>query len=188
VKVPVVDNGGQWTHREWRVLRDLGAESTIVPNDAPPETFADADGVVLSGGALSVPEFAEMGRLGEWIDRFDRPVLGICVGHHYLARHFGGEVSHSGSPEYGRVRIELDRADSPLFLGLGASLEVWESHNDIVSKLPPGWVRLATSESCPIQAMADPARPRFGVQYHPEVAHTEGGERLFENFLALCRR
>jgi GMP synthase (glutamine-hydrolysing) len=188
VKVPVIDNGGQWTHREWRVLRDLGAESVIVPNTAGPEAIADADAVVLSGGAVSVPETAELGRVGEWIDTFDRPILGICVGHHFLARHFGGEVAHSGSPEYGRVRVTLERPDHALFAGLSGSIEVWESHNDVVARLPPGWQRLATSSSCPIQAMGDEHRARFGVQYHPEVAHTEGGERIFANFLALCRR
>jgi GMP synthase (glutamine-hydrolysing) len=188
VKVPVIDNGGQWTHREWRVLRDLGCESVILPNTAPPEALREADAVVLSGGAVSVPETPELGRVGEWIDTFDRPVLGICVGHHFLARHFGGEVSHSGSPEYGRVRITLDRSDHPLFAGLAPVLEVWESHNDVVTRLPPGWVRLATSSSCPIQAMAAETRPRFGVQYHPEVAHSEGGETIFRNFLALVHR
>ncbi|MCI4350712.1 MAG: GMP synthase, partial [Thermoplasmata archaeon] len=75
MKIPVIDNGGQWTHREYRVLRDLGVESSIVPNTDP--LPADADGVVLSGGALSLEgKVAELGRVGAWIDTTTIPVLG----------------------------------------------------------------------------------------------------------------
>ena len=87
MKVPVIDNGGQWTHREWRVLRDLGAESRIVPNTTP---FAelDADAVVLSGGALSLEgSTAPLGRVDDWIDTATVPVLAICVGHQFVGRH-----------------------------------------------------------------------------------------------------
>lgn len=187
MRVPVVDNGGQWTHREWRVLRDLDVEAEIVPNTAPPEVFRDADGVVLSGGALSLEGTDVLGGVGAWIDELPVPVLGICVGHQYLARHYGGTVAKSDSPEFGRVTVRVETPDHPLFRGLPRELHAWSSHNDQVSRLPPGWVRLATSPSCPVQAMAAPDRPRFGVQYHPEVEHTEGGRELFRNFLEICR-
>jgi GMP synthase (glutamine-hydrolysing) len=188
VKIPVIDNGGQWTHREWRVLRDLEVDSTILPNSAPPEAVSDADGVVLSGGALSLEGSDTLGRVGEWIDALPVPVLGICVGHQYLARHFGGSVGRSSSPEFGRVAVRIEAPGHPLFAGLPTELKVWESHNDQVTRLPSGWRRIAGSESCPVQAIADPAHPRFGVQFHPEVEHTEGGRRIFENFVGLCRR
>jgi GMP synthase (glutamine-hydrolysing) len=188
VRIPVIDNGGQWTHREWRVLRDLGVECDILPNTAPPEALAGVDGVVLSGGALSLEGTATLGRVGEWIDRCPVPVLGICVGHQFLARHFGGSVARAEAPEFGRVAVRIELPDHALFEGLPPELTVWSSHNDQVRELPPGWRRLASSPSCPVQAMDDPAHPRFGVQFHPEVQHTEGGERLFRNFVALCRR
>jgi GMP synthase (glutamine-hydrolysing) len=188
MRIPVIDNGGQWTHREWRVLRDLDVDCTILPNTAPPEALEGMDGVVLSGGALSLEGSDQLGRVGEWIDDFPSPVLGICVGHQYLARHFGGAVARSESPEFGRVAVTLERPDHPLFAGLASQLTVWESHNDQVTELPPGWLRLARSESCPIQAIGDPKRPRFGVQFHPEVEHTEGGRALLSNFRDLCRR
>jgi len=187
VKVPVIDNGGQWTHREWRVLRDLGADSRIVPNSTPLEEL-DADGVVLSGGALSLEGSSEpLGRVDEWIDRIGVPVLAICVGHQFLGRHFGGRVERGG-PEFGSVDLVVDRPDHLLFSGLPSRFRVWASHSDQVSVPPPGWSVLAHSPSCPVEAMSHPDRPVWGVQFHPEVEHTEGGREIFRHFLTACRR
>ena len=187
MKIPVVDNGGQWTHREYRVLRDLEVDSRIVPNTTDLESL-EADGIVLSGGALSMEgSDAPLGHVDRWIDRVDVPVLGICVGHQFLARHFGGRVAR-GSPEFGAVDLAVDRPDHPIFEGLGPTLRVWASHNDSVVEPPPGWPLLAHSTACPVQAMAHPTRPLWGVQFHPEVEHTEHGTAVFERFLALCRR
>jgi GMP synthase (glutamine-hydrolysing) len=188
VKIPVVDNGGQWTHREYRVLRDLGAEARIVPNTT---TLAElnADGIVLSGGALSLEGTdAPLGRVGDWIDRVDVPVLGICVGHQYLARHFGGVVAHAQTPEFGRVTVTLEAEGDRILGPLPPSLQVWESHNDEVVHPPPGWRKLGHSPTCHVEAMAHPVKPIWGVQFHPEVDHTEKGRELLENFLAQCRR
>ncbi len=182
----MLDNGGQWTHREWRVLRDLGAECAILPNSTPYDEMA-ADGVVLSGGALSLEESAApLGRVGEWIDTAPVPVLGICVGHQFLARHFGGDVAR-GAPEFGATELTVDRPDHPLFRGLPTRLRVWSNHNDQVVRPPPGWEVLAHSATTPVEAMAHPSRPLWGVQFHPEVAHTEAGTDLFRRFLDLCR-
>jgi GMP synthase (glutamine-hydrolysing) len=187
VKIPVIDNGGQWTHREYRVLRDLDVETRILPNTTPFEEL-DADGVVLSGGALSLEGTDQLGRVAEWIDRAQVPVLGICVGHQFLARHFGGRVAVAGSPEFGRVALEIDAPDHPMFQGFPPALHVWASHNDQVVEVPDGWDALAHSASCRVEAMAHPTRPVWGVQFHPEVEHTEHGVELFKNFLALCRK
>jgi GMP synthase (glutamine-hydrolysing) len=188
MKVPVIDNGGQWTHREWRVLRDLGVDSTILPNTAAPAELQDADAVVLSGGALSLEgSIAPLGRVAEWIDELRIPVLGICVGHQYLARHYGGAVGHAAAGEFGRVQVVLSEPAHPLWAGLASPTQVWANHNDQVTQPPPGWTTLARSVGCPVQAMAAPDRPLFGVQFHPEVEHTQGGRRIFENFLAIAR-
>jgi len=188
VKIPVIDNGGQWTHREYRVLRDLGAESRIVPNTAPYEGL-DADGIVLSGGALSLEGGASpLGAVAGWIDRADVPVLGICVGHQFLARHYGGLVEKAAQPEFGRVELTVTETRHPLFAGLPDRLHVWASHNDRVARVPDGWRTLARSDACPVQAMAHPTRPLFGVQFHPEVEHTEGGREILRHFVELCRR
>jgi GMP synthase (glutamine-hydrolysing) len=187
VIVPVIDNGGQWTHREYRVLRDLGADARIVPNTTPWEEL-HADAVVLSGGALSLEGTDTLGRVGEWVDEVDVPVLGICVGHQFLARHFGGRVAVAPSPEFGRVELAIDVPAHPMFRGFPPALNVWSSHNDHVAEVPKGWSLLAHSPSCPVQAMAHPSRPIWGVQFHPEVEHTENGVDLFRNFLALAHR
>jgi len=187
VKIPVLDNGGQWTHREWRVLRDLGAETTIVPNTTPYHELK-ADGLVLSGGALSLEGTDDpLGRVGDWIDTVDVPVLAICLGHEYLGRHFGGKLLRS-SPEFGAVELEVDRPDHPLFTGLPARLRVWANHNDEVAEAPPGWTVLAHSSACKVEAMAHPSKLIWGVQFHPEVEHTEGGREIFRHFLDACRR
>ncbi len=187
MKIPVVDNGGQWTHREWRVLRELGAESRIVPNTTPWAEF-DADGVVLSGGALSLDgSAAPLGKVDRWIDTVEVPVLAICVGHQFLARHFGGRVER-GAPEFGSVELTIDRPEDRLFAGLPRTLRVWASHNDQVATPPRGWTVLAHSPACRVEAMSAPDRPIWGVQFHPEVEHTEGGREIFRRFLDACRR
>lgn len=187
MKIPVLDNGGQWTHREYRVLRDLGVDSRIVPNTTPFEEL-DADGVLLSGGALSL-EGADtpLGRVAEWIDRSPVPVLGICVGHQFLGRHFGGTV-RQGDPEFGRVDLTVDAPTHPLFTELPVQFRVWANHNDQIARLPPGWIGLAHSPTCRFEAIAHPERPIFGIQFHPEVEHTEHGREILERFVALCRR
>lgn len=186
MKIPVIDNGGQWTHREWRVLRDLGAESRIVPNTTPLEAL-DADGVVLSGGALSMEGTDTLGVVADWIDRVTVPVLAICVGHQFVGRHFGGRVA-KGAPEFGAVDLTVDRPDHPIFEGLPGQFRVWASHNDQIVTPPPGWEVLAHSPACAVEAMAPPDRPIWSVQFHPEVEHTEGGREIFRHFLRLCGR
>ena len=187
MRIPVVDNGGQWTHREYRVLRDLGAESRIVPNTEPFESL-EADGIVLSGGALSLEGTATLGRVAEWIDAVEVPVLGICVGHQFLGRHFGARVEKAPAPEFGRVEVVVDAPEHPLFAGLPSPLKAWASHNDQLIEPPPQWRLLAHSQNCAVQGMAHPTRPIWGVQFHPEVEHTEHGREMLRRFVELCRR
>ncbi|MFQ5838457.1 MAG: GMP synthase subunit A [Thermoplasmata archaeon] len=185
MEVYVVDNGGQWTHREWRVLRDLGVDSKIVPNDTPVESL-QVDGLILSGGAPRVGiDPSKMGRNGEYLDEVDCPILGICAGHQFMALHFGGETRPAVIPEFGKMELVVE-APGDLFVGLPDRFVVWESHNDEVTRPPEGFKRLASSESCPVQAMQAADRPLYGVQFHPEVEHTQYGYEIFRNFLRVC--
>jgi len=185
MRILVVDNGGQWTHREWRVLRDLGVETSIVPNSTPLESIS-ADGLVLSGGSPRVGLDEEaMGMCGEYIDKLEVPILGICAGHQYMALRLGGKAVSSATPEFGKTLVSVVDEDD-LFQGLPETFIAWESHNDEVSELPPGFKLLANSETCPVQAMKHETRPLYGLQFHPEVEHTDNGYEIFQAFLGVC--
>ena len=185
MRILVIDNGGQWTHREWRVLRDLGVETEIVPNTTPVDNIK-ADGLVLSGGSPRVGLNAEaMGKCGDYIDKSGLPVMGICAGHQFMAVHLGGTAGPSKVPEFGKVLMTVDDEDD-LFKGLPDVLVVWESHNDEVVQLPPGFRSLAHSDNCQIQAMRHENRPLFGLQFHPEVEHTDNGYEVFQAFIDVC--
>lgn len=186
MRVLVVDNGGQWTHKEYRVLKYLGADTAIVPNTTPFKELGEVDGLVLSGGAPRVGLNADlMGRNGEYLDKAEFPVIGICAGHQYMAIHFGGKAAPSKFPEFGKAQIVVKEKDA-LFEGLPETFEVWESHNDEVAVVPEGFVNLAYSEYCTCQAMRAIDRPLFGVQFHPEVEDTQHGAEIFKNFLKVC--
>jgi len=186
MRVLVVDNGGQWTHREYRVLKYLGVETAIVPNTTPVGQLGGVAGLVLSGGAPRVGINAEaMGRNGEYLDQLRVPILGICAGHQFMALHFGGKAAPAKHPEFGKAQVTVTEKDV-LFDGLPETFEVWESHNDEVSVVPPGFANLARSESCACQAMRAADRPLFGLQFHPEVEDTQHGYEIFKNFLGVC--
>lgn len=185
MKVYIVDNGGQWTHREWRVLKYLKAETKIVPNTTPFDELKDLDGLVLSGGAPSVAVDANlMGNNGEYLDKAEYPVLGICAGMQFLSEHFGGKLGPSTVSEFGKVELKvLDHED--VFRGLPDEFDVWASHNDEVKKIPDGFILTASSSTCPIEGLRHPSRPIYGVQFHPEVENTEYGPQIFQNFLDI---
>jgi GMP synthase (glutamine-hydrolysing) len=188
MKVFVIDNGGQWTHREWRVLRYLKVETKIVPNTTPFDEIMDLDGLVLSGGAPRVAMDAErMGNNGEYLDRADFPILGICAGLHFMAGHFGGSTGPAKVPEFGKTRLYVEDKDD-LFLSLPDEFTVWESHNDEVKELPRGFDVLARSDNCAVQAVKMNTRPIYGLQFHPEVENTEYGNEIFKNFLKVVEK
>ena len=180
-RIDVIDNNGQFTHLEQRALRDIGVDVDLVDNGTPPAEI-DADGLVLSGG----PDIERIGNCPEYLD-LDIPVFGICLGMQVVADELGGEVGPGEYGGYADVTVEvLDEAD-PLVGSLAPDTRVWASHADEVKQVPEGFERTGTSDVCGVEAMSDTDRDLYGVQWHPEVAHTEEGEAVFENFLALCR-
>jgi GMP synthase (glutamine-hydrolysing) len=181
IKVYVIDNGGQWTHRIWRVVRDLGYDSKIFANTTPVEQI-DAEALILSGGAPRVAwESPRLGNCGDYFDRFNGPILGECVGMQLMAIHFGGKAGPSEIPEYGLSKLKVIEEDE-LFSGLPKEFMVWESHNDEVKEVP-NFSILAMSENCKIQAVKHVKKPFYGVQFHPEVNNTENGSQILQNFL-----
>jgi GMP synthase (glutamine-hydrolysing) len=185
VKVYVVDNGGQWTHRIWRVLREVGCDSKIIPNTTPVGDI-DADALVLSGGAPRVVwESPKLGNCIDYFERFQGPILGECLGMQLMAIHFGGKAGPSEIPEFGLSRLRVIEEDD-LFKGLPKEFLVWESHNDEV-KEAPNFTVLALSENCRIQAVKHWHKPFYGVQFHPEVNNTEHGEEILRNFVRTVK-
>jgi len=181
-RIVVIDNHGQFTHLEGRALRDVGVDTDIVDNTTPPEGI-DADGLVLSGG----PDMDRIGNCPDYLD-LDVPVLGICLGMQLIATELGGRVAGGDYGGYADVDVDILDADDPLLGSLAPTTRVWASHADEVKELPPGFTRTASSDVCDVEAMSDTDRDLYGVQWHPEVAHTERGQEVFENFLEICRR
>lgn len=185
--IDVIDNGGQWTHREWRMLRYLGVDTIIVDNDTPVDNLRELDGLILSGGAARVGLTGELGNCGAFLE-LDVPVLGICAGHQFMARFYGGAAREAPEPEFGAMEITLENDGGMIFENTADSQIVWESHNDEVNELPDGFFVTASSPSCKIQGMENRDGDRFGLQFHPEVNDSEYGKEMFENFVALCRK
>jgi GMP synthase (glutamine-hydrolysing) len=179
-RIDVVDNHGQFTHLEHRALREMGVETELVDNTTPPEEI-EADGLVLSGG----PSIDDVGYCRDYLE-MDVPVLGICLGMQIIANELGGRVDAGEYGGYADVTVEIEDAEDPLVGSLAPETRTWASHADEVKALPPGFRRTGTSDVCGIEAMSDPDRDLYGVQWHPEVAHTEEGEQVFENFRRIC--
>ncbi|RDI71321.1 GMP synthase subunit A [Halopelagius longus] len=181
-RIVVIDNHGQFTHLEHRALRDLGVDVELLDNDTPAAEI-DADGIVLSGG----PDMDRIGNCAEYL-QLDVPVLGICLGMQILAAELDGAVGSGDYGGYADVNVEILDDEDPLVGSLSPETRVWASHADEVKELPEGFVHTGTSDVCGIESMSDTDRDLYGVQWHPEVAHTEEGREVFENFLAICEQ
>ena len=187
MRIYVVDNGGQWTHREWRVLRYIGVDTKMVPNTTPFSELADLDGLVLSGGSPNVASDRDaMGNNAEYLDRADYPILGICAGMQFLSEHFGGKLGPGTTPEFGKVELKIQDHNG-LFRNIPSEISVWASHNDEVKTVPNGFRVTARSVDCPVEAVRCESRPIYGVQFHPEVEHTEFGTEMFRNFVNVVK-
>jgi GMP synthase (glutamine-hydrolysing) len=186
-KILILDFGSQYTQLIARRLRELGVYCEIHPCTMPGAAMRAwrPRGVVLSGGPASV--------LAEGSPRVDAavwdlgvPVLGICYGLQLIAHELGGKVDRAAHREYGPATIDAS-GDCALFQGLPPRLDVWMSHGDRVEALPPGFEPVASTASAPFAAVQDRARRMFGVQFHPEVAHTPRGADLLRNFaIGVC--
>jgi GMP synthase (glutamine-hydrolysing) len=179
-RIDVIDNHGQFTHLEQRALRDMGVDVELIDNETPPEEI-DADGLVLSGG----PDIDRIGNCAQYLE-LDIPVFGVCLGMQIIAEELDGRVGAGDYGGYADVTVEITDETDPLVGSLAPETRVWASHADEVKEVPEGFVRTGSSDICGIEAMSDPDRDLYGVQWHPEVAHTEEGQEVFDNFLALC--
>src|SRR5215216_2285484 len=183
--VVVLDFGSQYSQLIARRVREAGVYSILLPWDTNWEEVARLRprGIILSGGPASVYDEGAPS-LPAWVLREDVPVLGICYGMQLIASALDGGVERAAHREYGPAKIEVTQP-SPLFKELPTSLDVWMSHADHVTRLPTGYVGIARSSNAPIAGMTDGRR--YGIQFHPEVAHTPLGRDVLRNFLvAVC--
>jgi GMP synthase (glutamine-hydrolysing) len=209
--IVILDFGSQYSQLIARRVREVEVYCELIPYNTPADYVARLNplGYILSGGPASVYAPGAP-HLPEYILTSRRPVLGICYGMQLLAYHLGGEVDLATEREYGPAQIELIDAENPLFADVSASspprpvpipetgtgsgtrrsrdgrppaLTVWMSHGDRISRLPSGFKVLARSANSPVAAMGDPARGLYGLQFHPEVAHTPRGTEILHAFL-----
>ncbi len=182
-KVVILDFGSQYTQVIARRVRECQVFSEIVRYDLPAAEIAalGANGIILSGGPASVYG-KDAPQVDPAIFALGLPILGICYGMQLMAHHLGGKVEHSERREYGSGQLTV-LGESPLFHGLGAHVDIWNSHGDKLTKLPRGFRAAAKTDNSEFAAIEHPKKRFFGLQFHPEVAHTPRGKELIQNFV-----
>lgn len=182
--VLILDFGSQYTQLIARRIRELGVYAEILPGNAPYDDIVKfgAKAIILSGGPASVYA-PDAPKCDERIFEMGKPILGICYGLQLMAHFLGGEVDKSAKREYGRAEIIVEDATSKLLHDIPPKSTVWMSHGDSLTKLPEGFHIIARTNNAPICAVANEAKNIYGVQFHPEVVHTESGRQVLSNFI-----
>jgi GMP synthase (glutamine-hydrolysing) len=181
--VLVVDFGAQYAQLIARRVREAKVYSEIVPHTITAEEIRARapKAVILSGGPSSVYAAGAPQVPAGFFDT-GVPTLGICYGHQAMAKALGGVVAQTGTAEYGGTPLRVTQGGM-LFAGLPVSQNVWMSHGDAVAEAPPGFTVTASTDATPVAAFEDTQRGLYGVQFHPEVLHSEQGQRVLEKFL-----
>ena len=190
-KILILDFGSQYTQLIARRVRELGVYCEIWDYAVDESHFAAfaPQGIIFSGSPESANTSASP-LPPKFLYEAGLPILGICYGMQAMAEQFGGKVEASATSEFGFARVDIIKSN-PLFAGIEdhisakgqAQLDVWMSHGDKVTEIPPGFHLIAATESAPIAAMYDPQRSIYGIQFHPEVTHTLQGLRILEQFV-----
>lgn len=186
-KIIILDFGSQYTQLIARRVRELNVYCEIFPYNNIPEFTEDVKGVILSGSPFSVhsdeaPSFD--------FQKFSNsyPLLGVCYGAQYLAHKNGGEVTPSKIREYGRANLKFVNNENPLLKGISLNSQVWMSHGDTISSIPDHFEVISSTDSVEVAAYQIKGTQTFGIQFHPEVTHSEEGLKLLENFVVgICK-
>lgn len=179
----ILDFGSQYTQLIARRIREQKVRSVIYPFNVSMDKvrILNPDGIILSGGPTSVYD-ENSPQIDSEIFKMKIPILGICYGMQLIAQKFGGKVEPANNREYGKASLQL-LDDSNLFKSIKNNSIVWMSHGDYLTKLPENFNVIGKSENSPICAISDSEKNIYGIQFHPEVAHTEYGNRIISNFL-----
>jgi GMP synthase (glutamine-hydrolysing) len=182
-RILILDFGSQYTQVIARRIRECQVYSEIVRFDTPAAEIAKwkPNGLILSGGPASVYDKGAP-HLDPQIFSLEIPVLGICYGMQLMAHHLGGQVEFSARREYGPGMLHVTNS-SQLFEGIGEQIDIWNSHGDKVTSLPAGFRAAARTENSKFAAIENPTRKLYGLQFHPEVAHTPRGKEILQNFV-----
>jgi GMP synthase (glutamine-hydrolysing) len=184
-KIIILDFGSQTTQLIGRRIRELNVYCEIVPYNRFPENDAQVKGVILSGSPYSVND-AHAFKVDLSDIRKKYPLLGICYGAQLLAYSSDGTVAPTDSREYGRAHLSKLDIRNPLFKGFRPGAQVWMSHGDTITRLPADFQIIAGTDDVDVAAFQIDGEPTWGVQFHPEVFHTENGIKLLDNFLDIC--
>jgi len=181
--IVVIDFGSQYSMLIARRIRECQVYCELLPHDTPWEKIAPLKpkGFILSGGPASSYE-TDAPLAPAYIYESHLPILGICYGMQVLTRQLGGQVAPGTKQEYGHAILHLSNIDTPLFASSPPSSPVWMSHGDRIEEMPPNFTSLAYTENSPIAVMGNDENI-FGLQFHPEVAHTPQGKTILENFV-----
>ncbi|WP_141506318.1 glutamine-hydrolyzing GMP synthase [Paenibacillus luteus] len=181
--IVVLDFGGQYNQLIARRIRDLGVYSELLPYNTPAERIRELQpkGIVFSGGPASVYE-ENSPMVDPAVYDLNIPIFGICYGMQLMSHQLGGKVERAGKREYGKAEVEFAEG-TRIGFGLDKVQNVWMSHGDHVVELPEGFQVDAFTDHAPVAAMSNPDRHFFGVQFHPEVRHSEFGNEMIRNFL-----
>lgn len=181
--VLVLDFGGQYNQLIARRVRECGVYCEVHPYTMSIEKIKEKNpvGIIFTGGPNSVYD-ENSPQCGKEIFELGVPVLGICYGNQLMAKVLGGVVKPAETREYGRTETNFDNKCA-IFEGFDSSLVTWMSHTDYIDKLPEGFTVAATSKHCPVAAMQNKEKKLYGVQFHPEVNHTQNGKLVLRNFL-----
>ena len=181
-QIVVLNAGGQYCHLIARRIRELGVHAVVAEINRPASDFQGARGIIISGGPASVKE-ATSPKVDPGIYDLGIPILGICYGHQLMAHDLaGGQVTKGDTKEYGQASLTCE--PSVVFKDLPkTSFTVWMSHGDTVTKVPDGFTTIGRTDDCQIAAMQHAGRNLFGLQFHPEVVHTEFGTEIYRNFV-----
>lgn len=185
--IAILDFGSQYSQLIARRIRELNTYSELLPYNTSAENLRKlgVKGIILSGGPNSVYEKGAP-QLDPEIWKLGVPVLGICYGLQLMAKQLNGEVEPATKKEYGRALLTIVR-HGKLFANLEPGIESWMSHGDCVSRMPTGFSVIGNTQTTPVAAIADEERNFYGVQFHPEVAHTQGGLQILRNFVVgIC--
>jgi len=182
-KILILDFGSQYTQVIARRIRECQVYSQIVKFDTPAANLKKlgASGIILSGGPASVYS-KNAPQINRDVFKLGLPVLGICYGMQLMGFHLGGKVEHSERREYGAGTL-LVKKNCDLFHNLPESLDIWNSHGDKLTKLPKGFHAVGHTLNSPFAAIEEPRKKFFGLQFHPEVAHTPRGKEIIQNFV-----